>query len=680
MSYRKEIDGLRALAVIPVIFFHAGFTQFSGGFVGVDVFFVISGFLITSIILKDLEAGQFSFLHFYERRARRIFPALFLVVLVCVPFAWLWMLPVEFKDFAQSVAAVSLFSSNFLFWQELGYFETASDLKPLLHTWSLAVEEQYYLLFPILLLLAWRFGKTKVVGVIALIAVTSLLIAQIGGNFSSYSDLLNDFSWFNQPDWASFYLVTGRVWELMIGGLLAIYLLKAPLQRSRFNSPLAAFGLLLILYSIFAFDKSTPFPSVYTLIPTLGTALIIVFATDDTWVHRILTLPMMVAIGLISYSAYLWHQPLFAFARIRNINEPHIWQYAVLIALTLGLAYLSWRYVEKPFRNRYKTSRKTIFSITLVGSIGMLSFGAAGHITNGFKSRVPEEVNQLVNYARDMNPRRSECLAGMGNYIEPDNACVTHNSMNPTIALYGDSHGDTLVTGLESSIQQKELSMIQLTYKGCAPVKGLYVVGQSAFRKCTEYNEDVHEYLKNNSSITHIVVVARWALYLEADRFDNHEGGVEKEGRFLVAPVDNLQWSNDEHLRKKLVANRYIESIKALLALGKKIILVYPIPEVGWEVPDYLARAKMLGLELDNGLSTSFSRFQERNATAYAALDAIGDHENLVRVKPAELFCNSYITNRCIVEVDGKPLYYDNNHLNSIGSKLVADRIVKHLL
>ena len=219
MKYRAEIDGLRALAVVPVIFFHAGFELFSGGFVGVDVFFVISGYLITTILIEDLENQRFSLVNFYERRARRILPALFFVMFVCIPFAWMWMLPSQMKDFSQSLVAVSLFASNVLFWRESGYFDAAAEEKPLLHTWSLAVEEQYYVLFPIFLFLAWRYGKKRVFWMIVAMASISLLLSEWG--------------WRNKAT-ANFYLAPTRAWELFAGSIAAFIVQKNGVRKNNF--------------------------------------------------------------------------------------------------------------------------------------------------------------------------------------------------------------------------------------------------------------------------------------------------------------------------------------------------------------------------------------------------------------------------------------------------------------
>ncbi len=245
MQYRAEIDGLRAVSVLPVLLFHAGFQLFSGGFVGVDIFFVISGYLISSIIIEDIQNKCFSLVNFYERRARRILPALFLVMIVCIPFSWVWMLPNQMKDFSQSLVAISFFASNIQFWRESGYFEPAVELVPLLHTWSLSVEEQFYLVFPIFLILIWRFGWQKVFWIIVIFGIASLL--------------LSEFSWRYQAS-ANFYLAPTRAWELFAGVLTAFFIKEKGVQRSNF---LALMGLAAIICSLFVYDENTPFPSFF---------------------------------------------------------------------------------------------------------------------------------------------------------------------------------------------------------------------------------------------------------------------------------------------------------------------------------------------------------------------------------------------------------------------------------
>lgn len=335
MKYRPEIDGLRTVALVPVVLFHAGVSVFSGGFIGVDVFFVISGYLITSILLGDLESGSYSILKFYERRARRILPALMVVILASIPFAWFWMVPTQYKDFSQSLVSIAAFSSNILFFLEEDYFAPAAELKPMLHTWSLAVEEQFYIFFPLLLAALWRLGKARVVWVISVIAFVSFAACVLGASFYRV---------------ANFYLMPFRAWELLAGAGCAFYLSSRPTSPGR--SYLGAAGLALILAGAVTFTGQTPFPGLWTLVPVAGACLIVLFGQKDPVIQSILASRPFVFVGLISYSGYLWHQPIFAFARLhakQELTQP------VMLSLALfsfGLAYLSWRFVEQPFRTK----------------------------------------------------------------------------------------------------------------------------------------------------------------------------------------------------------------------------------------------------------------------------------------------------------------------------------------
>jgi peptidoglycan/LPS O-acetylase OafA/YrhL len=388
VHYRREIDGLRALAVLAVIFFHAGLQGFSGGFVGVDVFFVVSGYLITTLILVERRAGKFTLAGFYERRARRILPALFLVIIACLPFAWLWMLPADARDFSESIVAVCAFVSNILFWRESGYFGSATDLKPLAHTWSLAVEEQYYLLYPLFLLLLWRLGKGWMSRVLVAAAVISLAAAQWGSRY--------------HPQ-AAFYLLPTRGWELLLGAFAALYELEERPNGGDtacgvgLTQQAASFcGLLLIGYAIFSFDENTPFPSVYALVPTVGTVLVILFASPLTVAGRLLGSSALVGLGLISYSAYLWHQPLFAFARHRSTSEPSEALFLGLSLAAIVLAYFSWKFVEQPFRNRRLVNRRVLLKSVALTTVVLVTLGLIGYSSKGLAYRYAPGDRYLV--------------------------------------------------------------------------------------------------------------------------------------------------------------------------------------------------------------------------------------------------------------------------------------------
>lgn len=366
MKYRKEIDGLRALAVIPVIFFHAGFKYFDGGFIGVDIFFVISGYLITSILIQDISKNNFSLINFYDRRIRRILPALFFVTLLSIPFAFLLMLPTEMLSFSKSLISSILFLSNFFFWRERGYFGTAVEEKPLIHTWSLSIEEQYYLLFPILLYYFWRFGRTKLFWIIILISLISFFLSEWGSK--------------NKP-MANFYLTPTRAWEILVGSLTAIYLSNKKISS---NNLLSLIGIFLIVFSIFFYDTKTPFPSHYTLLPIVGVVLLIIYANEKTLIAKFLGNKILVKIGLISYSLYLIHQPIFAYFRISPLYKPEMIFYFPLIFISILLAVFSWKYIEQPFRDKKKIKRNYVFKLSLVFAIFIILIGLMGIKSNGF--------------------------------------------------------------------------------------------------------------------------------------------------------------------------------------------------------------------------------------------------------------------------------------------------------
>ena len=462
IEYRREIDGLRALAVVPVIFFHAGFEAFSGGFTGVDVFFVISGYLITSILLSELGAGDFSIVRFYERRARRILPALCLVMAVSLPVAWLWLLPTDLENFGQSLAAVAVFASNILFWRESNYFDPAAELKPLLHTWSLAVEEQFYLVFPLFLMVAWRLDRKRLIGLLTLGLIASLAVAHWGA--------------LRKPV-PAFFLLPTRAWELALGAMVAFCLAGGRELRlaPAANQILSLGGIGLIVYGVLAFDDATPFPGLPALVPTLGTALVILFAGPQTLAGRLLGAGPLVGVGLISYSAYLWHQPLFAFARHQNPEGPSAPFLVLLSVAAVGLAYLSWRFVEMPFRNRRRFTRNAIFAMAFAASAFFVAAGLMLDASDGAPSRYSEDERALLARAdykvamRAFELRR--CFIDYDQEVDTlvANECVSAGSGRPRMVLFGDSEAAHLAWGAHAVFGSMGYEVMQWTATSCRP-------------------------------------------------------------------------------------------------------------------------------------------------------------------------------------------------------------------
>lgn len=623
IGHRPEIDGLRAVAVLPVILFHAGFDAFSGGYVGVDVFFVISGYLITSIILREHGAGAFTLVGFYERRARRILPALFVVMLACLPAAWLWMRPVELESFGLSLFGVTAFVSNILFWRESGYFDGAAELKPLLHTWSLGIEEQYYLFFPLFVgLVLWLRARWLVIA-FAVIGVTSFLISL----------------WLTtaSPS-ANFFLIPSRAWELMAGSLLA----TAGSRRPR-NS-LSLLGLALILGPVFLYDAATPFPGLAALPQVIGTVLIIAFTDSRSAVGRMLTLRPMLWLGLISYSAYLWHQPLFAFARLMSANHLHWWVYLVLSCLALGLAHLTRQWIELPFIGSHprRFTRRQIFAWAGLGSVSFASVGLVLVFGAGFPDRAPAE------------PEASS-IKGCPSVGRGVHACSLGVAGQPSIAVLGDSYAYDIADVLNAELTRQGRSGV-LLHTACHPIPGIYDSRRpptpERVHTCTTANIRMME-LATAPAIENVIVAVRWTLRLadEDEGFDNGEGGVETDAPFRR----NLTINGS----KAQAVERYFAALGS-----KRVTVLYPVPEAGWNPARVNMVAYARGRPLAD-ITTSRRRFVERNAEAVAVLDSI---PGVRRVRPDAVLCGE---RRCKVQVNGVLYYSDDDHLSWKGASLL---------
>tara|TARA_R110000737_G_scaffold26627_4_gene45408 strand:+ start:15791 stop:17686 length:1896 start_codon:yes stop_codon:yes gene_type:complete len=536
MEYRREIDGLRTVAVLPVVLFHAGLKPFSGGYVGVDIFFVISGYLITTILLEENRRGTFSILNFYERRARRILPALFFIMALSVPPAFLLMPPGLLKDFSQSLVAVAAFGANILFYLEADYFAATSELKPLLHTWSLAVEEQYYLFFPLLLALIFPLGRRWTLVMILVLTASSLGLAVVGAQ---------DF-----PT-ANFFLLPTRAWELLFGSIAAWVMLEQG-ERLRRLSPelrsgLTIAGLAMIVATIFLYDEHTPFPSLYAVPPVLGAAMIILFASGQCVVSMLLSLKPMVRLGLISYSLYLWHQPVFAFLRLSQIEEASPLLLLASIPPTILAAWLTWRYIEAPFRHK-KTNGGTfgkaaIFTFSLAGIVGFIVLGAVGHLKDGFEGRSDLSRRLAFNYGLD-----ARCAENR----EWNATCVTEG-LSPGVAIWGDSFSMHLVEGLLTA--KPDILLAQLTRGNCPPVLGYSSPNDRMLKfenSCSDFNDQVFAMLEaHRDQVSTVVLSAAYKVLFKE-------------------PEHTEEWLADMQ-----------QTVDQLILLGFKVVVVGPPPATG---------------------------------------------------------------------------------------------------
>ena len=652
LQYRPEIDGLRAIAVLPVVLFHAGFQWFQGGYIGVDVFFVISGYLITTLLIEDLKAGRFSIADFYERRAKRILPALFFVAIVCIPFAIAWMVPEDLIGFGKSLVAVGTFSSNIFFWQESDYFSPVSEEMPLLHTWSLAVEEQYYLLFPLILAVFWIFGSRRLFWGILAASLVSLAVSE--------------WSLTHAPE-ANFYLPHTRAWELFTGSLLALYIHHNGVQRSNLLSVL---GLTSVLVSVFIYDGETPFPGIYALLPVLGTALIILYAATGTWVARLLSLRGFVFMGLISYSFYLWHQPLFAFARVRSLHEPHEALMLTLVFASLALAIITWKYVETPFRKslRISRSRKAIFTLSATGLIAIMAVGGFIDKQRGFPDRNDLEVverlkeipNVRVSYCHKKGRRSVEEMAA-GEF------CVVGDG-DIRYAIIGDSHAGAIFDYADDYLSDAGVSAIAVSGGYCAPLLN----GFEAEKGCADVMSSALGSILENPDVDTIIMLAEWAIYTEGFRdHDTPRKVRDSEGRASVVS-DNVT----------VLARSMKETIASIESAGKNVILVLPVPEFEQRANDFIEKAVFLGYaeSIDQAVSLLPSldqaEYRRRNHRVLPLLEQYGNKVTLLPVQ--HLFCEA---GSCRQYDDGKKLLFsDSNHVNYYGAELVVNEIFGEIL
>lgn len=617
-SYRREIDGLRALAVLPVLLFHAGFETFSGGFIGVDIFFVISGYLITSILLTDMEAEKFSLLKFYERRARRILPALCTVILVSMITAYAIMLDDQWKNFLQSSISVMFFASNIFFWSEDDYFAVASEEKPLLHTWSLAVEEQYYIIFPILLIMMWRFGRNPMLYVIGGLALLSFISAEYGSRH--YQS-------------ANFYLLFGRAWEILAGSIAAFYMSKT--DRTKFNRPmhliLAWVGFSMLCIAIFLFDKETPFPSAYALFPVIGTVLIIICARTDSGLGKLLSAPILVGIGLISYSLYLWHQPVFAFTRLLVFEIDWVLKIE-LIFLSIILAIGSYYMIEKPARFTWlKNDKPMIFimkALILPAIIVVLAVFLLWQKTSAYHKNTTPYAGTDTPWAYS----------------------VTNAKNSGRMILYGDSHARQYARAVENHAAVSAYDFELIAGPACISLPGLtsYYRGTIS-AECIDQWRRLHE---TNSKKDVIMIAHRWGP--------------------LLSDVDGNEIGQIEQNNSSAASAAMLRGLRDLIGQydgDQRFIIMGNVPAAAAASEQMQRGPARCAQLIDGDCPMSYDR---REGELYAfngqLRDMLRAYPNAHFIDPYDNLCDN---ERCYVGRNGDIYYSDDAHLTDVGVQTI---------
>ena len=626
MKYRPEIDGLRAIAVGSVVLFHAASTFVPGGYVGVDVFFVISGFLITTILLQDLQQDRFSLVHFYERRARRILPALVVVLVLTLVAAW-FLLPLhETRETFESALATVLFLANVRFWLKTDYFATVAEERPLLHMWSLAVEEQYYLVFPILLFVIWRWRASALLWVLLGLTALSLITAEIMARHAPT---------------ANFFLPMGRVWELLIGSIAAC--LGAQKPRLLLAEVATGAGLLMVLIPVFVFSAATPTPSVWTAIPVLGTALIILYARDGSRVTALLQFRPFVGLGLISYSVYLYHQPILAFARV---NLPSVWHsegvFLCFALLSVVLGYLSWRFVEKPFRRGF--SRKAIFlasglsmaAITFVAAIAVFS---PQTLRNTYLSTLSDtgrdrfyQIESLSDDRQFDKERTGDChfISSYADAAFAERFTACHAQYGPGIMVIGGSHAGDLQGALVAASDQPFVVAVALGF--CRPHRRL--AGPPP-HEC--HYDGILDFVRGNAqSIRHVVYTQVFSVLFERGDNTTSTDGFHPE---LAAATTAYLQQLAEYAPVTMIGPRRI------LPLDPKRL------DPRADFRDQLAEAYHAGTgEAEDLADQTFADLLSQSEVAYVSLISLVDMQ-----MPRDAFDQDVL------------LYHDQNHWNATG-------------
>lgn len=647
-SHRDDIDGLRSIAVGSVVLNHAGVLLFGGGFVGVDVFFVISGFLITGILLKNSRQGAGFFVHFYERRARRILPALFVMLAFCLVAGFFTLSPHAFRKLSVSAIYTIFFSSNFYFLHAASdYFAQKSDFEFLLHTWSLAVEEQFYIVFPLIIFLFRNSGRRAL-----FICIAVMSAASFAGSIWATGTF---------PD-ANFYLAPTRAWELGLGAMLAFVPAGAPRTLWR-DQAASMLGLLAIVTAVVLYSSETPFPGLAAVLPCAGAAAILWSDGQRTIVGRVLATRPMVGIGLISYSLYLWHWPIFVLFRMEAGSIVlSVGAGAAAIALSLVCAWASWRFVEQPFRARAggSFSRTDIFRLAAAATaIGVGSFGIVIAF-DGLPRRMSSDVRAQYVASGELGALEASCTVAT---VAPARCRLgaAAPAAHASVLLWGDSHAAAVAPGLNKFMKSRGLTGIAAYRAGCVPLLGTMRRDVGDGILCARFNNAVFEMLRQRDDLDTVVLVGRWALAAEGQRL------AAEGGRPLVLRrVDDKTSNQDPVLDFRVFEAALTETVQAIRATGRTVIIVEGTPEIGWDVPVALGNHSHFGAHVP--AAPTRAEIDARNARANRVIQRVAQQDGVSMLSLVPALCAPV----CEVEHDGRPLYSDDDHLSRYGAETFA--------
>ena len=668
LSYRPEIDGLRAIAVLAVIFYHAqitilGFEPFKGGYIGVDIFFVISGYLITSIILKELEIKKtFSFANFYERRGRRILPVLFFIILVFLPLSWVYMLPPTFVEFAKSILYSIGFGSNFYFhYSGLDYGGIEAMYQPFLHTWSLSVEEQFYIIFPVTLYFIFKYFNKYLFQILTLVLVTSFVFAEWGSkNYIS----------------ATFYFIHSRMWELLAGSMLAYLEIKkgSRSQNKLLNEFLPILGLLLIIFFIILNNDKINHPSFKTFFPVIGTCLFIWFSNKETLHNKIISSKLLVGIGLISYSLYLWHYPVFSFVRITETTQGNILTKFLIVIIIISLSVFTYFVIEKPFRDKKKIKRKLFFCILILTGVLIIIFNLLVINNNGFRSRMPDVILNAVDRHTLEKPwnrlkQDNKSCWDMG-YREGEEFCNFYKENKTKIYLIGDSNFGILMYNLNNRLLSRNYNFIPITSRS------FFYFNESI--KIHENGKTENYFLELRKKINEIVSKSENNIFIF--------GGVSAtyifnkrfylEGKVLGDPIVNYVNKDDKEFSSKNLMNEFREQIENI-SINNKVILIHPTPEPAFNLQYKLLKGRNWKLMEKNPtlIKYPYKKYMAINKELFEFFDTLKS-KNVHLVYPHKIFCNTKIKDQCLLHNEKDIFFSDPMHLSTLGAEMVNELII----